>query len=77
MLCHFSHHLSSLDIHFHLTNDEDNGSMSAWYIFAQLGVYPVCPGMPGTDGYAKTDMLVKSAKILGKAWSPDALEAFI
>lgn len=24
--------------------DEDNGSMSAWYIFATLGKYPVCPG---------------------------------
>ena len=28
--------------------DEDNGSMSAWYIFACLGFYPVCPG---TDEY--------------------------
>lgn len=24
--------------------DEDNGSMSAWYVFATLGFYPVCPG---------------------------------
>jgi putative alpha-1,2-mannosidase len=24
--------------------DEDNGSMSAWYIFATLGKYPICPG---------------------------------
>ncbi|WP_314209037.1 GH92 family glycosyl hydrolase [Vagococcus salmoninarum] len=24
--------------------DEDNGSMSAWYIFSTLGFYPVCPG---------------------------------
>ncbi|WP_125565786.1 GH92 family glycosyl hydrolase [Companilactobacillus insicii] len=24
--------------------DEDNGSMSAWYIFSSLGFYPVCPG---------------------------------
>ncbi len=24
--------------------DEDNGSMSAWYIFATIGKYPVCPG---------------------------------
>ena len=24
--------------------DEDNGSMSAWYIFGVLGFYPVCPG---------------------------------
>lgn len=24
--------------------DEDNGSMSAWYIFSVLGIYPICPG---------------------------------
>lgn len=24
--------------------DEDNGSMSAWYIFSSLGFYPICPG---------------------------------
>ena len=24
--------------------DEDNGSMSAWYIFSCLGFYPMCPG---------------------------------
>ena len=24
--------------------DEDNGSMSAWYIFATLGKFPTCPG---------------------------------
>lgn len=24
--------------------DEDNGSMSGWYIFSALGFYPVCPG---------------------------------
>ena len=28
--------------------DEDDGTMSAWYIFAQLGFYPVCVG---TDRY--------------------------
>lgn len=27
--------------------DEDNGQMSAWYIFSTLGFYPVCPGKPG------------------------------
>ena len=26
--------------------DEDNGSMSGWYIFANLGFYPVTPGAP-------------------------------
>ncbi len=24
--------------------DEDNGQMSAWYVFSALGMYPVCPG---------------------------------
>ena len=28
--------------------DEDDGTMSAWYVFAQLGLYPVCLG---TDRY--------------------------
>lgn len=44
--------------------DEDNGTMACWYIFACLGIYPVCPGK---NEYAKIPMLVKSAKILGKA----------
>jgi len=26
--------------------DEDNGSMSGWYIFSHLGFYPVTPGVP-------------------------------
>ena len=26
--------------------DEDNGSMALWYIFAVLGIYPICPGKP-------------------------------
>ena len=28
--------------------DEDDGTMSAWYVFSQLGFYPVCVG---TDRY--------------------------
>ncbi|MFS0726519.1 GH92 family glycosyl hydrolase [Paenibacillus sp. 1P07SE] len=28
--------------------DEDNGSMSGWYVFSSMGFYPVCPG---TDQY--------------------------
>jgi putative alpha-1,2-mannosidase len=31
-----------------LSGDEDNGQMSAWYVFSALGFYPVCPG---TDTY--------------------------
>ncbi len=67
---------------FHATpvgypGDEDNGTTSAWYIFAVLGIYPVCPGKPGAAGYAKTDMLVKSARILGKDWDNSQIEKFI
>lgn len=29
-----------------LPGDEDNGSMSAWYIFGALGIYPLSPGTP-------------------------------
>ena len=57
--------------------DEDNGTMSAWYIFAQLGIYPVCPGMPGNKGYALSEPLVSSAKILGKAWNHERIEEYI
>lgn len=29
-----------------LSGNDDAGQMSAWYAFAALGIYPVCPGMP-------------------------------
>ncbi len=29
-----------------LPGDEDNGSLSAWYIFGAMGMYPLCPGVP-------------------------------
>lgn len=29
-----------------LSGNDDAGQMSAWYIFASLGFYPVCPGAP-------------------------------
>lgn len=50
---------------FHATpegypGDEDNGTMSAWYIFAMLGLYPVCPGK--ANGYAYTKPMVKLLK---------------
>ncbi|MCQ2431763.1 MAG: GH92 family glycosyl hydrolase [Clostridia bacterium] len=59
--------------------DEDNGTMSAWYVFACLGIYPVCPGKPGLEGYAFTDMLVKRAKVLGKEWnsSEEGIKSFM
>ncbi|WP_303972725.1 GH92 family glycosyl hydrolase [Streptococcus merionis] len=39
--------LEAFDTGFHaFPGDEDNGSLSAWYIFSCLGFYPVCPGKP-------------------------------
>ena len=29
-----------------LPGDEDTGSLSSWYVFSSLGLYPVCPGKP-------------------------------
>jgi hypothetical protein len=29
-----------------LSGNEDCGQMSAWYVFAAMGMYPVCPGHP-------------------------------
>lgn len=29
--------------------DEDNGSLSAWYIWSAIGLYPTCPGKPFYD----------------------------
>lgn len=47
----------------HLPGDEDNGEMSAWYIFASLGLYPFCPGTPD---YVRFTPLVRSAHIAGR-----------
>lgn len=35
--------------------DEDNGSMSAWYILSQIGKYPLCP----PDGFIEIEPLAK------------------
>ena len=43
--------------------DEDNGTMSAWYILSCLGLYRMCPGK---DEWIKIKPLVRNAKILGK-----------
>lgn len=29
-----------------LSGNDDAGQMSAWYLFAAMGFYPVCPGTP-------------------------------
>ncbi len=52
--------------------DEDNGQMSAWYIFTALGFYPVNPGQPI---YAIGSPLFKRATIAlhgGKTFSVEA-----
>lgn len=43
--------------------DEDNGTMSAWYILATIGMYRLCPGK---DEWISFERNVKSVKILGK-----------
>lgn len=43
--------------------DEDNGTTSAWYILATLGLYRLCPGK---REWVRSKTLVKSAKIRGE-----------
>lgn len=43
--------------------DEDNGSMGAWYVFAALGIYPICPG---NTELVRCKPSVKSAVIMGE-----------
>ena len=43
--------------------DEDNGTTSAWFIFATIGQYRLCPGK---TEWIKCRRLVKSVKIMGK-----------
>jgi predicted alpha-1,2-mannosidase len=48
--------------------DEDNGEMTAWYVFGALGFYPLCPGHPS---YALGAPLFEKATICppgGKAF---------
>lgn len=51
--------------------DEDNGSMALWYVFSSIGIYPFCPGK---NSFVRSKKLVKSVKILGKAFDADAYE---
>ena len=44
--------------------DEDNGTMSAWYIFSCIGRYPLCPGK---KEHVRIPPLVKNVRILGKS----------
>jgi len=43
--------------------DEDNGTTSAWYIFATIGKYRLCPGK---KEWINSERLVKKVTILGK-----------
>ena len=43
--------------------DEDNGSMALWYVFAVLGIYPICPGKPI---YTHIPPMADSVRILGR-----------
>ena len=43
--------------------DEDNGSMALFYVFAVLGIYPICPGKPL---YTHIPPMAESIAILGK-----------
>lgn len=52
-----------------LPGDEDNGTMSAWYIFAVMGFYPLCPGK---TEYIRSKQLVDSVKIRGKKLPKDS-----
>lgn len=41
--------------------DEDNGTAAAWYIFACLGIYPLCPGK---KEYVKFQPIAQSAELI-------------
>lgn len=43
-----------------LIGNEDCGQMSAWYVFAEMGFYPVCPG---SNEYVLTEPLCEKVKI--------------
>ncbi len=48
--------------------DEDNGEMSAWYLFASLGLYPLRMGAPeyviGSPAFSRADVRLDSGKTL-------------
>lgn len=49
--------------------DEDNGEMSAWYVFGALGIFPFCPG----NGRLVTGGLLFDRAIIRPAGSPEIL----
>ena len=60
--------------------DEDNGSMSAWYILGVLGFYPVCPGsgeyVLGVCNARKITVMPGSGNILHIINATDGSSAF-
>ena len=60
--------------------DEDNGSMSAWYILGVLGFYPVCPGsggyVLGVCNARKITVMLGSGKLLHIIDETDGSSAF-
>lgn len=49
-----------------LSGNDDAGQMSAWYVFADLGFYPVCPGLPyyaiGSPAFERTEITLENGK---------------
>ncbi|NBD27691.1 GH92 family glycosyl hydrolase [Paenibacillus glycinis] len=50
-----------------ICGDEDNGAMSAWYVFGAMGLYPICPGKAsyeiGSPLFEKTEIAVSGGGI--------------
>lgn len=49
-----------------LSGNDDAGQMSAWYVFAALGFYPVCPGTPyyilASPSFAQASLHLENGK---------------
>lgn len=61
-----------------LSGNDDAGQMSAWYIFAAMGFYPVCPGTPyymiGSPSFPKATLHLENGKeftIIARNASPE------
>lgn len=61
-----------------LSGNDDAGQMSAWYVFAALGFYPVCPGTPyymiGSPSFPKATLHLENGKeftIIARDASPE------
>lgn len=54
--------------------DEDNGTTALWYVFATIGIYPLCPGK---NEYVRTKKLVNKVRIHGAEFDADSFVASI